>query len=410
MKIGYLVPAFPGQTHAFFWREAAAMEEAGAEIRFLSTRRPLLEACPHEFREEAMARTRYLFPPSADAVAALVTRPAKFTRGFFYVARLSQTPIAARTRLFALLPVAMGLLNICRNEGIGHLHIHSCADAAHLGALVRLMGGPSYSLTLHGDLPVYGTDHGAKMAGAAFVSAVTRQLADQIGKIAPNLHRPVIPMGVDCDFFRPPDPPRARQPGDRLEIVTVARLNLTKGHSFTLEAIAALVVEGIDIHYRIIGSGPEEKAIRAKVQRLGLDDRVEFTGALGQVAVRAALDRAHVLTLTSFGQGEAAPVTVMEAMACGLPVVVTKIGGTPDMIEDGVNGYLTTQRDVGEIVTSIRRLAEDPTHADIIGAAARVRAKEAFDFRVNAIKLLAEIEEAHRQTAPLGRTRWPVSN
>lgn len=386
------------------------MEEAGAEISFLSTRRPPLEACPHEFRDEAMARSHYLFPPSAGAAAGLVTRPAKSARGLSYVAGLSETPIAARTRLFALLPVAMGLLNICRDEGIGHLHIHSCADAAHLGALVRLMGGPPYSLTLHGDLPVYGTDHGAKMTRAAFVSAVTRPLADQIGEIAPNLHRPVIPMGVDCDFFRPPDPPRARQPGARFEIVTVARLNLTKGHSFTLEAIATLVAEGIDIHYRIIGSGPEEEAIRAKVQRLGLDDRVEFAGALGQDSVRAALDRAHVLTLTSFGQGEAAPVTVMEAMACGLPVVVSEIGGTPDMIEDGVNGHLTTQRDVNEIVANIRRLAEDPTYADTIGAAARVRAKETFDFRVNAMKLLTEIEGADRQTAPLGRMRWPVSN
>lgn len=393
MKIGYLVPEFPGQTHAFFWREAAAMEDAGAEIRFLSTRRPPPDTCPHAFCEDAFARTRYLFPPSVRAAAPLA-RPGRCLRGMSYVLGLSETPAARRARLLGLIPVASELLITCRDEGIEHVHIHSCANAAHVGALARLMGGPPYSLTLHGDLPIYGTDHGAKMARAAFVSAVTRPLAGQVGSVMQDLRCPVIWMGVESDLFRPPKTPRLRRPGDPLEVITVARLNHTKGHRFLLEAIARLVSERLDIRYRIVGDGPEEAAIRGEVERLELADRVSFTGALGEDAVRAALGEADVLALTSFGQGEAAPVTVMEAMACGLPVVVSEIGGTPDMIRTGVDGYLTPQQDVAEIAAALRRLADDPAHAAGIGAAARARAVETFDFRINARRLLAEIDRS----------------
>lgn len=394
MKIGYLVPEFPGQTHAFFWREAAAMAEAGAEIRFLSTRRPSPDACPHAFCKEAFAATRYLFPPSTSSAVALLAWPGGFLRGLAYVAGLSETPTAQRARLLGLVPVASELMVACRDEGIDHIHIHSCANAAHLGALTRLMGGPPYSLTLHGDLPIYGTDHGSKMARAAFVSAVTRPLAWQIDSVMPDQRCPVIWMGVDCDVFRPPERSRLRQSEDPLDVITVARLNHTKGHRFLLEAIALLVSEGLDIRYRIVGDGPEEAAIRSEVARLGLADRVSFTGALAEDAVRAALGEADVLALTSFGQGEAAPVTVMEAMACGLPVVVSEIGGTPDMIQTGVNGYLTPQQDVAEIAAVLRQLADDPGHAARIGAAARARAVQAFDFRINARRLLAEIDRS----------------
>lgn len=388
-RLGYLVPEFPGQTHAFFWREALAMEEAGVEVHFLSTRRPAPEACPHAFRDEATARTTYLFPPSLASFRALLGSPAGTLRGMRYISGLRETPLRARLRLFALMPVAASLLMLCRKARIDHLHIHSCANAAHLGALLRILGGPGYSLTLHGDLPVYGADHGAKFARARFVSAVTRPLAEQIAGVAPGLRNPVIWMGVDCDEFQPAA--RTRSAEDPLRVITVARLNRTKGHIYTLEAIAALAAEGFDIHYTIVGEGPEEAAIRADIDRLGLGDRVTLTGALGQGEVRAALAQSDVLTLTSFGLGEAAPVTVMEAMASGLPVIVSRIGGTPDMVTDGEDADLTPQKDAGAIAAALRRHASDPGHSRRIGAAARTTALAKFDFRANARKLLAEI-------------------
>lgn len=389
VRIGVIVPEFPGQTHAFFWREIRAMEEAGAHVRIFSTRKPPASACPHGFRDRAVARTTYLFPPGPGWAGMLGRAPGRAAQAAAYVAGLSETPAAGRARLMALIPSAAALAAACRADRIAHVHIHSCANAAHLGAIAHILSGLSYSLTLHGNLPVYGTDHGAKFARAAFVSAVTRPLAEEIRAVRADVPAPVIMMGVDTDRFRPA--PRGPRPGP-FEVVSVARLNPTKGHRFFLRALAALRDRGgPGIRYRIAGDGPAEADIRAEIETLCLGDRVEMLGALSEDRVLALLQGADALALTSIGQGEAAPVAVMEAMACGLPVISSIIGGTPDMIEDGVDGLLVPQQDVTAIAGALEHLVSDPDAAARIGAAARETALEKFGYRANAAKLLAQI-------------------
>jgi colanic acid/amylovoran biosynthesis glycosyltransferase len=112
---------------------------------------------------------------------------------------------------------------------------------------------------------------------------------------------------------------------------------------------------------------------------------------MSESAVATALAQSDVLLLTSIGLGEAAPVAVMEAMASGIPVIASIIGGTPDMISDGVDGYLVPQEDVAAIAANLRRLAADKALRERIGHAARARAEREFDSRVLANRLLALI-------------------
>lgn len=388
MKIGYLVPEFPSQTHAFFWRELTAMEEAGRTLCLYSTRRPAPGACPHGFAAEATQRTTYLFPPRAGDALTLLRHTGRAARAAAYVAGLRQTAPADRARLLGLLPSAARLVADARARGVGHVHIHSCANAAHLGALAHILGDLPYSLTLHGDLPVYGTDHAAKFSRARFVSAVTHPLAAQIHEISPATEAPVIWMGVDSDHFVP-----VARPADPIfTVATVARLNHAKGHRFFLRAMAELRRAGLDIRYRIAGEGPEKASIQAEIARLALGDRVEMLGALDENAVLALLQGSDALALTSVGKGEAAPVTVMEAMSCGLPVIASIIGGTPEMIDNGRDGLLVPQEDVTAIAAALRGLIADPNRAARIGQAARDSARRKFDHRANARKLLDRIE------------------
>jgi glycosyltransferase involved in cell wall biosynthesis len=173
----------------------------------------------------------------------------------------------------------------------------------------------------------------------------------------------------------------------------VARLNATKGHVFTLQALVRLVEKFPDVKltYTIVGEGPARPEIAAEVARLKLDDHVTFTGLQSEDTVLKRLQGADALALTSFGAGEAAPVSVMEAMACGLPAVVSKIGGTSDMIDDTVDGLLVDQKDVNGIAAAIELLLASPQVSADIGKAARSRAVRDFDYRVNAGKLLNEI-------------------
>lgn len=388
MTLGYLVPEFPNQTHAFFCREIEAIEASGTPVRIYSTRRPAPGACPHAFAERMTARTTYLFPPRPGAALAwMVRRPLRVMKAKAYVLGLGETPLAGRAKLLGLLPSAAMLAQDARLNGVTHLHIHSCANAAHLGALAHILDGLPYSLTLHGDLPVYGTDHGAKMARARFVAAVTAPLAEQIATVSPATDAPVIWMGVDGTRFAP-----GAAPGNEVfTVATVARLNPTKGHRFFLRALALLRDRGLVVRYLIAGDGPARAEIEALIGQLGLGDQVQMLGALDEDRILSLLHRVDALALTSVGQGEAAPVTVMEAMACGLPVVCSVIGGTPDMIRDGHDGLLVPQEDVEAIADAVMRLARDPAVAQRIGTAARITALERFDSRTNAAKLLARI-------------------
>lgn len=395
LSIGYLVPAFPGQTHAFFWREAQAIEETGVPITFLSTRAPAPEDCPHPFGPAARARTTYVFPPRlGPTLHAGVTRPLRLARAMSYVLGLQETPVQQRLRLMALIPSAAMLVRVAAERGIGHLHVHSCGDAAHLAALAHILGDLPYSLTLHGDLEVYGRDHRAKTSAARFVSAVTRPLQAQLLALNQSLRVPVIWMGVDAAALTPaPRPPTLTRP---IAFLSVARLNLTKGHVYFLRALRRLADQGLAFHYKIVGDGPYRTEIEAEIAALDLGAHVTLTGALGQDRVHQALQEADVFVLSSFGQGEAAPVAVMEAMAMGLPVICSRIGGTADMIEEGETGFLTPQCDVAALAEVAGRLARDEDLRLAVGGRARKAALEKFDYRHMARQLRLAIEQSTR--------------
>lgn len=391
-RLGYLVPEFPSQTHAFFWREVEALRDLGATVRLISTRRPPAGSCRHAFAGPAAAETRYLYPPRWPAAAAtLAARPAGAARALAYIAGLAESPPRARLRALGLLACAADLAALARAEELDHIHAQSCADAAHVVALCRLLGGPPYSLVLHGDLPVYGFDHRAKMAGAAFVATAGPHLVDQVVGQGVDPAR-VMPtwMGLDTDAFAP-GPPREPSPPGRLHLATVARLNRCKGHRHALAAVREGVDRGLDLRYTVAGDGPDEAEIRGDVRRLGLEDRVEFPGSLGEHDVLALLRRVDAFILPSVGLGEAGPVSLMEAMAVGLPSVCSVIGATPQMMADGVEGYLVPQADEPGLLAAIGRLADDPPLRRRMGESARLRAVSTFDRRATAGRLLASV-------------------
>src|SRR5262249_52529106 len=154
-------------------------------------------------------------------------------------------------------------------------------------------------------------------------------------------------MGVDLQRFEN-RPPRSADSGP-LHLVSVSRLALCKGHRFTLAAMRRAVDAGVDVRYTIGGLGSDRGAIEADGARLNLTDRVTFVGGLSEEAVGALWKTADVCMLTSVGLGEASPVAVMEAMSSGVPAICSRIGGTADMIESGVDGILVDQEAVGAI-------------------------------------------------------------
>ncbi len=392
-RLGYLVPEFPDQTHIFCWREVQALTRMGVHVEWLSTRRPSPITCRHAFAATAVAETHYVFPPSISTQATwMATGCRGLPQMLDYLRGLESSGIKNRIRQLGLLIAAVDLVQWSDRQGIEHIHGHSCADTAHILALARRAGGPPYSLTLHGDLDVYGADHRSKMEGAAFVSTVGSHLRKQV------LERIEIPgdrvfvtcMGVEISELASLGKHRSYISGS-LHLVTVARLNQMKGHLHALAAVSRGVQLGLDLRYTIAGEGPYRDRILSEIAKLGLRDRVTLTGTLSETEVYQLLSEADAFVLPSIGTGEAWPVSVMEAMGAGLPVIASVIGATPEMINSGVDGFLVAQGDDQAILENIVTLARDVNMRARIGEVARHAAGQRFDVAITATTLLDAI-------------------
>ena len=398
LRLGYLIPEFPGQTHIFFWREVRALRRMGEEVLLLSTRKPSLPICRHDFAPAAIAETHYLYPPSVRSFVDWATGGCQgFLRALAYLRGLKASPLKTQLYQYGLLLSAVDVLRWAHRERIDHIHVQSCADAAHVVALARLLGGPSYSLVLHGDLSVYGADHRSKMKKAAFICVVgshlRRQVLEHVGLPADRVR--VTFMGVETSELSTLGQDRTYTPG-LLHLVTVARLHPAKGHMHALEAIHSGVNAGLNLRYTIAGEGPYRDAILSRIEALGMTDRVKMVGTLSESEVNKLLSKADAMLLTSTGKGEAWPVSVMEAMGAGLPVIASVIGATSEMITSGEDGLLVPQRDQRAILECIKLLSLDIQKRRNIGAAARSTAQRCFDVSERANMLRNAIRNTAR--------------
>jgi glycosyltransferase involved in cell wall biosynthesis len=156
--------------------------------------------------------------------------------------------------------------------------------------------------------------------------------------------------------------------------VCVARFHPVKDHVTLLRAFAIVAGQKPDVDLLLVGDGPLGGDLENLAQELGIQDRVQFLG--WRPDVPGILRAAQVFVLTSLS--EAAPLTVLEAMAAGLPVVVTDVGGIPEMVRNGVDGYLVPRGDPPAIASAILRLLEHPHSAAAMGLAGADRVREQY--------------------------------
>lgn len=389
-RIGFLIPEFPQQTHIAWWRVSEEMVAAGTNVLLLSTRRPN-DVCPHPQLERAAEATVYIWPPAwidISAAPSAVSNTLKIAR---YLISLDSRRGLQRIRALALVIAATRLLRISRSYRLDHLFVHSCADAAHVAAICKMLGGPPYSLRLGGDLEVYGGDHRAKMAEATLIVSAAKSYEERlVNEVGLSRQRIMWSwVGTDTDHFHPDG---SQPEGETLRIITVARLNRAKGFQYMIPALA-LLRESVDFRYRIVGAGPFESEIRALVSNWDLNRNVEFLGARSATDVASLLQESDLFVLPTSGIGEGTPAAVCEAMSTGIPVVATNVGGLADMIVDGSNGYLVPPSDVPALAMAISRIAMDRPLGTRMGAAGRAKAVEQYDVGAIAKSILAKIDE-----------------
>lgn len=186
----------------------------------------------------------------------------------------------------------------------------------------------------------------------------------------------IVYNGIDTDRFTPSPSLRETVRSELglrqndFAVMQVARLDYLKDHPTAVRALSRVP----DARLFLVGEGPERPAIDAEVARLNLADRVHFLGLRKDIP--RLLQAADVFLLTSTSEG--IPLTLIEAMATGLPVVTTDVGGTAEVVVEGTTGYLAPAQDDAALAVALRRLDDDVALRQRLGEAGRQRAVERF--------------------------------
>ncbi len=218
---------------------------------------------------------------------------------------------------------------------------------------------------------------GVTFRKAAAVHCVSEAIRDEALKYGLDEAKSVvIRPAIDPEIFHPG--PR-RVPDGLFRIISTGDVIWRKGYEYALSAVRRLVDEGVPVRYDIIGNGVENQRLLFTIRDLYLDEHVHWHGQLSPAEVIARLQQADVFLLSSLSEGISN--AVLEGMACGLPVVTTRVGGMAEAVTDGVEGFLVPARDETTMAEALFALWHWPQLRERLGAAGRERV--ARDFRLS---------------------------
>jgi colanic acid/amylovoran biosynthesis glycosyltransferase len=394
LRVAYLINQYPKLSHTFIRREILALERLGVEVhRFAVRGWDDRHTEPADTVEQA--RTHFLLkagigPLVGALLRTALTRPGRFGRALALAWRMARLGERTPAHHLAYLAEACLLVPLLARCGATQLHAHFGTNAAEVAMLTRVLGGPPYSVTVHGseefDRPqALGLTEKIRHANLAVaISSYGRSQLFRWAVLADWPKVQVVHCALDAEFFGDAAEPPCEAP----RLVCVGRLCEQKGQLLLIEAVAQLAREGVTLDLVLAGEGEMRPYIEAAIARHGLQGHVRITGPITNAQVREELRQARALVMASFAEG--LPVVVMEALAIGRPVLSTHITGVPELVRDGVEGWLFEAGSVEAIVGAMRACLAAP--ADTLarmGQAGRSRALARHHADTEAARLLA---------------------
>ena len=384
----YLFERFPSFGQTFCYREVAELDRQGVTPPIFSIRRPKDEP-PQDWDPRIVARVHYL-PEESELVPEidrLLKRKALPARVVDLLAGWGR-----RTdflRLYQAIYVGLRL----KENGVHHVHAHFAGMAARTAFWIDRFFGVQFSFTGHandifapGDFEI-GLDQ--LMESARSIVTVSDFAAHFLKKRFPASVAKIrrVYNGIDLNDFR-----RSDFSSPIPSIMAVGRLIEKKGFTDLICACEVVRKRGREFRCRIIGEGPLEEPLRAQIDAGGWQGQVEVAGPRPQSEVRAGLAGATLFVLPCIAEPSGAmdnlPTVIMEAMAAGVPVVSTQIGGIPEMVVENETGLLVSPNDPSALAGAIEKLLFDPALAKKFGQAGWERACALFSIEKNVRDLL----------------------
>ena len=390
-RFAYLFERFPSFGQTFCYREVAELDRQDIAPPIFSIRNPKDEP-PQDWDTRIVERVHYL--PEEKELLEEVRRAAKKRKiDVDIIAALDEW--GRRTdflRLYQAVYVGLRL----QTMGINHVHAHFAGMAARTAFWINKFFSITFSFTAHAN-DIFsprqfeiGLDKLIDTTRALITETdyAVRFLRERFPHRADRVHR--IYNGLDPSEFG-----RADFSSNPPLIIAVGRLIPKKGFGDLIRTCALLAKRGKLFRCEIIGEGPLNSELRQQIDKLHLQNNVVLAGAKPQTQLRERLAAANVFVLPSVidpdGGMDNLPTVIMEAMATGLPVVSTNIGGIPEMVIENETGFLVQSSDAAGMADAIEKVINDSSRAQRLGQCGCERAEKLFSIEKNVRELCALI-------------------
>jgi colanic acid/amylovoran biosynthesis glycosyltransferase len=369
LSVAYVASRYPKHSETFVFREIAELERQGHTVlAFAFTLGDGADVHP-----DAGAAAHVVVLPAAGRIAAAqLYWLGRAPRAYLRIWRQCLVASARSPRMFVrtIPAVAIGAFigRTIAPRAIRHVHAHWATHPTTSALVASRLADVPFSFTAHAhDMQVDTTMLAWKLRCAAFAVTVSDFNRRALESLAPDARVEVVRSGIDPTRF-PVQDTHADDPEFR--ICCIARLAPEKGQEHLLRALAELARAGRPASCAIVGAGQERQRLERLSASLGLT-RVVFHGSTSSEGVRAILAGSDAMVLPSVclpnGRTEGLPVALVEAMSVGVPVVASRVAGTPELVRDGETGLLVEPGSAPQIAHAIARLMDDPVRARRMG-------------------------------------------
>jgi glycosyltransferase involved in cell wall biosynthesis len=398
--IAYLTSFYARAGDTFIRREVEELRRLGWTVHTFSIRR----ADDGEQVSEEIAReqrtTHYILERSPLAllwalVVLGVRSPRRLLRAVGQASALRWPGLRGALWHAIYLAEAAHLARELLRRDVALLHNHISMNSATVAALASTLSGIPFAMTVHGPHDFFDAERwalGQKVAASAFTVCVSSFGRSQCMLVTQaehwtKLHE--VHCGLDADYLAASAAPPLREP----RLVCVGRLGPEKGQVLLVEAAAALRARGVPVEIVLVGDGPSRVDIERRARELGVGGLIQLVGWQGSAAVQEWIVRSRALVLPSFAEG--IPVVLMEAMALRRPVIATFVGGVPELVRDGENGWLIPAASLPHLVDAMAAALGAPAEELLrMGERGRERILAQHDLAAETVKLASLFERA----------------
>lgn len=392
MRIAFIVTFFPALSETFILNQITGLIERGHEVDiYADDSRKELKIHPDVEKYSLIEKTYYNKIPTnnflrlLNGVGLLLANfhksPLILLRSLNFF-KYGKNAISLRLLYMAI------LFQHQQKQPYDIIHCHFGYNGL-VGAILRDIGAIQGKVitTFHGtDVTTYLKKEGEQAYDLLFqygniFSPVSELWKRRLIELGCNGNIIVHRMGIDCNKFS--FAARKLRANAVVEIVTIARLAEKKGVEYAIRAVAKLAKSKTNLNYTIVGDGPLKESLQQLIQELNVDSIVTLVGWKQQQEVIEIINNSDIMLAPSVtskdGDREGIPVAFMETMAMGLPIISTYHSGIPELIKNGVSGFLVPERDVDALAEKLNYLIEHPEVWQKMGIAGRAFVEEYYN-------------------------------